>query len=445
MRLSDAPAWVLTRAVRPALQRIPLAWPATRWLLDAIYRVAFLPFGRDRPRGVPREAADLVARTDELNRRAEEYFVGSQALESILRKPFADEMSFPRHLVALGVLLQGLRIARSDVVVEFGAGGCWVSHFLNKFGCRTIAIDVSRTALELGRQLFRRDPFTNWEIGPAFVPYDGHRVPLASASCTKVIMVDAFHHVPNQREILGELHRILTSDGIVAMFEPGVGHGSASTSRHETAEYGVLENELVIEDVAALGLACGFHAAHVLVVGAEGPWEVPAADLGPFIRGKGFRPFWLHQTEALLASHFLLLYKGDPEPTTRQPKTLRARIDLRLGGAVLRGEVGRPTPLQLVLTNTAASRWLAGDGSGWTRLGAHLFRADSAQTLLDFDWLRASLPRDVCRDEQVVVDVVLPAIDEPGTYCVTFDLVIEGVTWFADRGSDALTCTLEVR
>ena len=66
------PALVLTRVIRPGLQRIPFAWAAARGLMDAGYRVALLPFGRSRPRGVAREAAGLVPLTDELNRRAEQ-------------------------------------------------------------------------------------------------------------------------------------------------------------------------------------------------------------------------------------------------------------------------------------------------------------------------------------------------------------------------------------
>jgi SAM-dependent methyltransferase len=412
--------------------------------MNTMFRMVLLPFGRNRPRGVARDAPDLVARTDELNRLAEEYFAVSDAREFILGKPFTDDAAFPRHLISLGVLLQGLRLTRGDVVVEFGAGACWVSHFLNRFGCKTISIDVSTTALDLGRELFKRDPATNWGVGPEFVTYDGHRLPLADGSCTKVIIFDAFHHVPNQREILTELHRILTPDGVVAMSEPGLGHASTEASRREVARYGVLENELVVEDVAALAIACGFQAAHLMVASPDAPWEIPAVDLGPFIQGKGFTRFWEHHSDALLASHYLLLYKGDPRPTTRQPKAVGARIQLRPGKGVLRTSAGRPTPLTLVLTNIADTRWLAGEGPGWTRLGAHLHRGTDPPQLVDFDWLRVSLPRDVDQHERVSVQVELPAIREPGTYRITFDLVIEGVAWFGDRGSRTTACILEV-
>ena len=49
------------------------------------------------------------------------------------------------------------------------------NHFLNRYGCKTIAVDVSATALRLGRTLFERDSATRWDLEPEFLVYDGHR------------------------------------------------------------------------------------------------------------------------------------------------------------------------------------------------------------------------------------------------------------------------------
>lgn len=419
----------------PVLKRTG-AFGAAKRLMDAHFRLALLPFGRDRRRGVPREVPDLVARTDDLNRAADRYFSATGSPEFLLRKPFSDETGFGRHLFSLGVLITALRLTRADVVAEFGAGSCWVSHMLNRFGCKTFAIDVSPAALALGKELFRRDPATNWDLAPEFVAYDGHRLPLRDGCCTRVVIFDAFHHVPNQREILSELHRILTPDGMVAMSEPGTGHADTEASRREVAAHGVLENELVVEDVAALAMECGFAAARLVVASPDALWEIPAADLGAFIRGKGFTRFWNHLSGTLVSSHFLLLYKGDPEPTTRQPKSLGALISVRGRSAPVRARAGRPTPVSLRIVNTGETRWLAApaDGVGWTRLGAHLYHAVDGG-LVDFDWFRVELPKDIGRQDRLDIVVNLPPISEPGTYRVDFDLVIEGVTWFANRGS----------
>lgn len=440
----DRSAFAIRQALKQTVRQFPLARDIVQGALNALYRVALVPFGRNRPEGNATESADLVAKTDELNRAAEQYFARLEDTEFILGKPFTDEAGFARNLCRLGTLVGGLRLRRSDVVVEFGAGTCWVSHFLNKFGCKTISVDVSPTALRLGHELFRRDPATRWDVAPEFRAYDGHRLPLGDASCDRVIILDAFHHVPNQREILTELHRILKPDGIVAMSEPGRGHAGTSASQMEVSKHGVLENELVIEDVAALALACGFQAAHV-IVSSDGSWEIPAREIGPFIQGKGFPRYWDSLGDALLAHHHLLLYKGDPRPTTRQPKATGARIGIQGARSPIEAVAGRPTAITLDIENTAETRWLSAEGDGWTRLGAHLYGGDDSPELVDFDWLRVPLPKDLDQYDRIVLPVHLPAIHQPGTYRIVFDVVLEGVMWFGDRGSPTASLTLVVR
>ena len=45
------------------------------------------------------------------------------------------------------------------------------------------------------------------------------------------------------------------------------------------------------------------------------------------------------------------------------------------------------------------------------------------------------LPRDVAQFEIVAMTIQLPALHESGVYDVIFDMVVEGLTWFGDRGS----------
>jgi len=446
MRLTEYPAFVLRRILGPALKQVPFARVAVRMAMNGLFRVALLPFGRNRPRPVPRESAELVARTAELNAAAERYFILNTDREFLLGKPFTDALHFPRHLFHLGVVLEGLRLRQADVVLELGAGTCWVSHFLNRYGCRTISVDVSPTALALGRELFQREPSTIWSLNPEFLTYDGYRLPLADGSVDKVIVIDAFHHIPNQRQILDELSRVLSPDGIVGMSEPGKGHASTESSRHEVDEYGVLENELVIEDLGALAKCCGFADAVVMLASPNALWEIPTEDLGPFMQGKGFTQYWENQCDALLAGHYILLYKGDRRPTTRQPKAVGARIAVRTGNRPFRVARGQSCQVPLTIMNTAATTWLSrGEpGAGWTRLGAHLYQADNELDLLDLDWLRAELPKDVEQHERIRMIVTLPPLDRPGRYRVVFDLVIEGVTWFAVRGSPVTPLDIQV-
>ena len=420
-------------------------WAPIRAAIHAFYRVSMLPFGIDarRPRGRAQESPQLVGKTDALNDAAEKYFTSFNDTEFLLRKPFSDAESFSRHLFSLGAVFGALGLRRSDVIVEFGAGTCWVSHFLNKFGCKTISVDVSATALKLGREMFERDPATNWSVGPEFLPYDGHTIPLADGSCDKIVVNDAFHHVPNQREILKEMARILKPNGLVGLSEPGQGHADTDASRREVEQFGVLENELVIEDVGELAKACGFGEATILTASPDALWEVPTRDLGAFITGKGFVPYWRRFGQALLASHYIVLHKGDPAPTTRRPKVLRARVEVA-GPSEVRVRAGESRQMTVKVTNDGDTRWLSTMGEGWTRVGGHLYRVSESREMLDFDWLRVDLPTDVSPKHSVELTFTLPPIASPGRYEVVIDAVVEGLVWFEPRGSTPLAIALIV-
>ena len=152
---------------------------------------------------VPEPATDpsgapVTGRLDEFNAASERYFAELPHPEDLLGKPWNESFEFPRYLFNLGVMTHWGRMAPGHRVLEIGAGTCWVSHFLNRWGCRTVAVDVSRTALDLGEEVFRRDSLTRWELEPEFLAYDGHELPLDEESCDRIVLHDAFHHIPNR-------------------------------------------------------------------------------------------------------------------------------------------------------------------------------------------------------------------------------------------------------
>ncbi len=46
-------------------------------------------------------------------------------------------------------------------------------------------------------------------------------MPLDDGSCDRILLYDAFRHIPNQRELLAEMHRVLSADGVAATSELG--------------------------------------------------------------------------------------------------------------------------------------------------------------------------------------------------------------------------------
>lgn len=391
-------------------------------------------------------AAETLARTEDLNVAAERYYAEYPKPEFLLAKPYSDSLHFPQYLFNLGVLFHGLKVSPGDVVLELGAGSCWVSHFLNLFGCRTIAVDVSETGLALGRELFQRHRGTRWDLEPRFLVYDGHRLPLPDASCDRIVVHDAFHHVPNPDAILREMVRVLRPGGVVAMCEPGRGHSATPDSQREMAETGVLERDIELDELATAAEAAGFSRLSLLPVNLTGLKEVPARQAVDFARGRGFFEFWPNWASHLMTMYYLLLYKGDYVPSTRRPGHLAVRIEVLGAPNRLVTSPTTAAAFRCRVTNVGDTRWLtdAGGVLGWTRLGVHLYPAGSDKAL-DFDWHRVDLPHEVEPGGALELAVVLPVLAEPGEYRLVLDLVAEEVTWFAQRGSSTVELRLTIR
>lgn len=438
----------MVRPISAVLRRAPIVRRLFAGGVDLLAQSVLFGMRLRHPRP-PRQVGTPAADTTALNRAADEYFRAHQDVSHLLEKPFSEPAAFSRRLIELGTLVGGLRLAPGDTVLELGAGACWVSHFLNRIGCRTIAVDVSRTALALGRELFERDRSTDWSLHPMFVAYDGHTLPVRSGSVDAIVLYDAFHHLPNPGELLAEMRRVLTPDGLVGMSEPGRGHASSAPSRAESAGSGVLESELVMEEIAEQALAAGFGAARCLVAPSGPLMSIDAKDLRRFMGGRGLSQYWSELCAALDSHYFVILSAGDPTPSSARPGHLKAVLARLDGTGSIRVNAAGSPALHVSIRNVGDTRWLAAEsarrhGRGWTRLGAHLFRGESGDTLLDYDWFRCELPRDVGPGESVEIRLVLPPIHDRGTYLVAIDLLVEQVAWFGDRESQPLYVVVTV-
>jgi SAM-dependent methyltransferase len=429
--------------LQPLFARQPRLRSLALDLLELAARPVLLPFTLSRAKR-PGAQSDIEVATDTFNSTAEMHWRTHTDLRHVMDKPFSEPESLSRRLIDIGTIIDGLRLRPGDTVLEIGAGSCWLSLILNRYGCKTISVDVSTTALSIGRMLFEREPTTNWPLEPAFLVYDGHTLPIPDASVDRIVMYDAFHHIPNQRELLTEMRRVLRSDGVVAMSEPGRGHTCSASTLNEAAT-GILENELSLEDIAEQASDAGFDGARVIVSSDLPLMEVDVANLRGFMGGRGFARYWRSLCAALDGHHYILLFVGDAQPTTRRPRRLSAIIR-RIAGTPLR--IGRGKKIQAVFDvyNAGDTRWLYRDHErpGWTRFGGHLYRDDPGRTLIDFDWLRVDLPNDVAPEQSIRIVAQLPSIHEPGAYVIGFDLVVEGVAWFADRGSVPLNIDYEI-
>jgi ubiquinone/menaquinone biosynthesis C-methylase UbiE/uncharacterized protein (DUF3820 family) len=383
--------------------------------------------------------AELLARTEEFNRNAERHWEAIAAESAgrghVLNKPLSTVQDTGAILYRLGLVLTELRLGIGHTVLDFAAGSCWLASYLNRLRCRTVAIDVSPTALELGRELFRLDPRHRLELDPQFLPYDGHRIPLSDASVDRVACFDAFHHVPNQDEVLRELCRVLRPGGRVVFAEPGEGHSHMDQSLFEMERFGVLENDLHLEDVLAKARAAGFTDAYVKPYPDPSAITLRAEDHLRFMRGSD-AVFPTHVVRDSLRHFFVfVLTKGEEVFDSRSPRVLRAEITLVDPTPLLSGRAGAVLQAPVRIRNAGDSRWLheVDTLGGYVMLGAHLL--DEAGQTVRRSLARAELPRDVEPGETVEVAIDLPLPTTLGRYRLRFDMVDEWLAWFEQFGS----------
>ena len=124
----------------------------------------------------------------------------------------------------------------------------------------------------------------------------------------------------------------------------------------------------------------------------------------------------------------------------------RARIDVGkwLPGPLV-AKAAQPITLKPKVKNlsTRPFRAQASYGRRLVRLGAQLL--DERGEMINRDYARAWLPRDIEGGAQASVPIEIPAPEKPGRYTLKFDLVSEGIDWFEACGSETTTQRLVVR
>lgn len=85
-------------------------------------------------------------------------------------------------------------------------------------GRAAASVDASeRLVVDAALGLLRRAPGRDARLVP--VAGDARRLPLADESVDAVTVVDAFHHLPDQRSVAGEVLRVLRSGGVLVVVD----------------------------------------------------------------------------------------------------------------------------------------------------------------------------------------------------------------------------------
>jgi SAM-dependent methyltransferase len=119
---------------------------------------------------------------------------------------------------------------------------------------------------------------------------------------------------------------------------------------------------------------------------------------------------------------------------------MRARIGVTPAGP-LQARGGDALPFTIAVTNASEASWRDADGHE-LNVGNHWL--DARGELVRQDDVRVKLPVPLAPGEGARVRLVVRAPLEPGRYRLQFDVVQEGVAWFAACGSEAAEIAVHV-
>jgi hypothetical protein len=273
---------------------------------------------------------------------------------------------------------------------------------------------------------------------------------------------------------LAEIARVLTPTGVAVFSEPGVGHAQMPGSVRATKDFGVLEQDVLIEPFTELCLRAGFQHAAVCPIA----YVIPEFELAPddwrawrrLPRTKrplrAVEKMWRATLELVGAGKKTALFEEAfamrlvrllQVPVEEHPFILAAKsTERRRPRVVYRAELsvedlpaaaraGEARRASVTIRNAGTVTWRARSGSevGHVRVGMQLLDAESR--MIDRDFARGALPGDVAPGEAVRTSFDFKAPSTAGDYELKFDLVAEGVTWFEPGGSAVVVVPLRVR
>ena len=137
--------------------------------------------------------------------------------------------------------------------------------------------------------------------------------------------------------------------------------------------------------------------------------------------------------------------QGAPRELTRLPdEGWRAEISVPNPPSQLRR--GEPTTIPVKVKNSSSLSWQARErgGSPFQIYAGNHWLDPTGRDLINDDG-RGALPQDVRPGETVTIPLTINAPHRAGSYILEIDLLQEGVSWFALKGSRSLRIALSVK
>jgi hypothetical protein len=288
----------------------------------------------------------------------------------------------------------------------------------------------------MGRRLFAERPPLLSHEKPHFTVFDGRRLELADASVDGILCISAFHHVPNQRDVIHEFARVLRPNGRAGFNEPGPVHSRSQQAQDEMRNFKVLANDIIISEIRDEALASGFRHLELALFFPEAVFTSLEA-FDAFMSGTPSIQFDARLRSHMTNRRMFFLEKGDPaDVVSMTAQGLDAALDVAVD---VKGKVapGSTLPIRVRACNTGRTIWRP---SRWplgpVRLGGRSSLRDGGPLT---DSVRVDLPYvpapGIRPGEKVEFRSSIEAPQEPGVVRLEFQLVAENIAWFGHRSA----------
>lgn len=314
---------------------------------------------------------------------------------------FAPEFDLIVDQISRAMLERPARDAAHPVrLLDVGADGTWSTARLAARGFDCVALDITD---HLSMARIYRDQAPPY----ALVNVDMHEPVFRDGAFDVVTAFNVLHHSTRLEPLVANIARMLRQGGLLGFVEPYVENEAQRQAFGDAQkEAGINENVHTLEE-----------------------WHRALTAAGLTLQSWG-----------LTVSFNAVYRKGGP---VRPLSDDEYRAVLRVSPESVRAPAGTPARFTVEIANEGTRVWSSA-GPKPVRLSFHVRRTtDGRSEMVSFDnartELRGFLPPN--HAHSYTVDVTL---DEPGDYEIEFDLVHEGVTWFADRGGMTARARLTV-
>jgi ubiquinone/menaquinone biosynthesis C-methylase UbiE len=390
----------------------------------------------------PKDLIETLS-VEDLCQTADAYFKSIHDPTPQMGKPFSSLIEAPDILQNMGHILSGLRLGKTMTVLEFAAGTCWFSRYLNQSQCRTISCDVSVAALEIGKRLFSEYPIIGDSVSePLFLHFDGHKINLPSESVDRIICHDGFHHIPNQDEVISELARVLKPGGIAGFSEPGRLHSQSPQSQYEMNNYKVLENDIVLSEISDIALKHGFTDIKVKLLSNMELSLDDYQSLTGSMYNRALESNILENIHDVMINRTIFfLHKGKFIPDSRSHIGLSHSLATKR--KVFSVKATEDLYITLKISNTGIAKWFNENiiDIGVVKIGTHLY--DERNNLLNLDFSRHALKSPI-EPGQTFEQNIKVRFNDIGKFVISVDLVSEGICWFENIGSRPIYLQINV-